>query len=251
MKPRFKKMRSSFTLIEMLIVIGIIGILTTISMTSFTSAQRRARDVTRKSQILSVQSALERYHSANNIYAPEYCKYRAGGCSSGGTYVGGSGACEVQISDDSGDTKEPAFDVNDVDNDHKLASGFLLPFMGKPRLQASTISDRNADGQINDTVCTFAADAQGGYPLKNGRIRMVITRDAYWVSTVLENKIERRNPSGASCIVRPSPLANFKSPLAPQNYNGSFIAFAADVVSCPADDNSLYKLFARGSRGDL
>ena len=53
------KFQSGFTLIELLIVITIIGILASLILASFSSAQARARDSSRKSDLDSLKKALE------------------------------------------------------------------------------------------------------------------------------------------------------------------------------------------------
>ena len=48
---------------ELLVVISIIAILISIGLTSFSTAQKKARDSKRKSDIKEVQNALEQYYS--------------------------------------------------------------------------------------------------------------------------------------------------------------------------------------------
>ncbi|MBN2328245.1 MAG: prepilin-type N-terminal cleavage/methylation domain-containing protein [Candidatus Omnitrophica bacterium] len=55
-------MRNSFTLIELLIVVAIIGILAAIAMPNFLNAQVRAKVARAVSNMKSVQSALESYY---------------------------------------------------------------------------------------------------------------------------------------------------------------------------------------------
>lgn len=57
-----------FTLVELLIVVGIIGILATLLMANFIGVRQRARDAQRKSDIRQMQSALEIYRSDNGSY---------------------------------------------------------------------------------------------------------------------------------------------------------------------------------------
>ncbi len=64
-----------FTLVELLVVITIIGILATGSTTVYISAQQKARDSVRQTDILSLKSAIEQaygdigaYPEAENIY---------------------------------------------------------------------------------------------------------------------------------------------------------------------------------------
>jgi prepilin-type N-terminal cleavage/methylation domain-containing protein len=60
----------AFTLIELLIVISIIGILAALATASYTSAQRQARDTTRKSDMSQYRTSLELYANKNNSVYP-------------------------------------------------------------------------------------------------------------------------------------------------------------------------------------
>lgn len=64
------KNSSGFTLIELLVVIAIIGILAALSMVSFTTAQRQARDSQRKSDVKQYSTALEAFANAKNGLYP-------------------------------------------------------------------------------------------------------------------------------------------------------------------------------------
>ncbi|MEX2013270.1 MAG: type II secretion system protein GspG, partial [Candidatus Levyibacteriota bacterium] len=56
------------TLVELLIVISIIGVLTTLLMANFIGVRQRARDGQRKSDLRQLQSALELYRSDQGSY---------------------------------------------------------------------------------------------------------------------------------------------------------------------------------------
>jgi prepilin-type N-terminal cleavage/methylation domain-containing protein len=58
----------AFTLIELLIAMAIIGILATIGLGSFRTAQMRGRDAARKSDLKQISNALELYFSDHNTY---------------------------------------------------------------------------------------------------------------------------------------------------------------------------------------
>lgn len=60
---RIYNREKGFTLVELLIVVGIIGILATLLMANFIGVRQRARDAQRKSDIRQMQSALELYRS--------------------------------------------------------------------------------------------------------------------------------------------------------------------------------------------
>ena len=64
-----KKLRG-FTLIEMLVVISLIGILAALALVSFTSSQKQARDVMRKSDLKQYQTVLESYANMASGFYP-------------------------------------------------------------------------------------------------------------------------------------------------------------------------------------
>ena len=62
------KRKKAFTLVELLVVIGIIGILTAILTFSFLQAQKRSRDTKRKSDLKTLQVAFEAYKTQQGKY---------------------------------------------------------------------------------------------------------------------------------------------------------------------------------------
>lgn len=89
-----------FTLLELLVVIGIIGILVSLMTVSYSSAQRSARDSRRKQDLTSIQNAMEQYYAQNGY------KYPGCSCTDGATsccaaltapfnYFSGTGAAPV------------------------------------------------------------------------------------------------------------------------------------------------------------
>ncbi len=61
-------LKKGFTLIEMLIVVGIISVLITLGAFVYTSATRTSRDGKRKADLENVRAALEQYRAQNNAY---------------------------------------------------------------------------------------------------------------------------------------------------------------------------------------
>jgi prepilin-type N-terminal cleavage/methylation domain-containing protein len=72
-----------FTLLELLIVIGLIGILVMIAAVAYSSAQKKSRDSRRTSDIKALQAATEQYNANNNGIYPttvdELAPYFPGG----------------------------------------------------------------------------------------------------------------------------------------------------------------------------
>ena len=60
--------QKGFTLLELLVVIGIIGLLASILVLNLTSARRRARDTKRVADIRNLQTATEDYYGKNGRY---------------------------------------------------------------------------------------------------------------------------------------------------------------------------------------
>lgn len=61
-------MKKAFTIVELLVVISIISILLSIGIYSVTAARKRSRDTERKSDLQSIQVALESYKSNKKQY---------------------------------------------------------------------------------------------------------------------------------------------------------------------------------------
>jgi len=85
-----KKLVSGFTLIELLVVVSVIGILAALISANFTSAQKRARDAVRKSDLRNIKTALTLYYNDFARYPgsatpPTAGAYRIWGCSLNGT----------------------------------------------------------------------------------------------------------------------------------------------------------------------
>lgn len=65
------KNKKGFTLVEMLVVISIIGILSSFAVVSLNSARQKARDALRKGDMAQLRTALNLYYDDNNYEYPE------------------------------------------------------------------------------------------------------------------------------------------------------------------------------------
>jgi len=70
--------KNGFTLLELLVVIGIIGILISMVVVSFSTAQKKGRDAKRRSDMKTIQGGFEQYYSDEDIsgntrYAYDTC----------------------------------------------------------------------------------------------------------------------------------------------------------------------------------
>ncbi len=63
-------MRKAFTLLELLVVIGIIAILVSLGTFSYSTAQKKARDTKRRGDIKAISNALEQYYSICGFQYP-------------------------------------------------------------------------------------------------------------------------------------------------------------------------------------
>jgi prepilin-type N-terminal cleavage/methylation domain-containing protein len=60
--------KKGFTLIELLVVIAIIGILISVAIVNYITAQKQARDAARSTLIHNIQGAFEQYYATNGTY---------------------------------------------------------------------------------------------------------------------------------------------------------------------------------------
>ena len=73
-------LRKGFTLVELIVVIGIIGILATLGIGSYANIQKAARDAKRLSDMKDIQTALAQYYAQNGHYENVYTYGEGGPC---------------------------------------------------------------------------------------------------------------------------------------------------------------------------
>jgi prepilin-type N-terminal cleavage/methylation domain-containing protein len=114
MKSCGNKLKQGFTLVELLIVISILGVLASIALVSFRSAQIRGRDAQRKNDLKQISSALELFYADYAKYptatstSPDACPYNAS-TQTGSLCTWGTG--EFRDVDANGITKTTYFKV--------------------------------------------------------------------------------------------------------------------------------------------
>lgn len=83
-------LRRGFTLIELIVVIGVIGVLATVLYMNFSDANEKGRDAKRQNDLRNLQSAVE-------LYKQKYGRYPAMGCSPGSDSLSGENDCSTYI----------------------------------------------------------------------------------------------------------------------------------------------------------
>ncbi len=76
--------RRAFTLVELLVVLAIIGLLSTVAVVALSSSRVNARNATRKTNLVQISKALELYYSDNGGYPSTSGAWR-GNCVEGGS----------------------------------------------------------------------------------------------------------------------------------------------------------------------
>ncbi len=87
MKFYKQKIGRGFSLVELLAVVAIIGLLSAVVMSSFSSAKKRSRVAKRVSDMKQVQVALEFYYAANRSFPNTGGAWRSA-CTAWGGYTG-------------------------------------------------------------------------------------------------------------------------------------------------------------------
>ncbi len=73
--------RRAFTLLELLVVIGIIGIIMALATVAYSTTQKSGRNARRKQDLIAIQNSLEQYYAANTFVYPTTS------CSDASTYL--------------------------------------------------------------------------------------------------------------------------------------------------------------------
>jgi len=139
--------RRGFTLLELLVVIAIIGILFSVAVASFSTAQKKARDAKRREDMKAIQNALEQYYAANSGYP--------GSCFSSGDSL---------TIDDKGtpETSDDDIFIFPTDPRNDGVSGYV--YQGSPPCSSSgycyCAQLEETTGNANNNACHFASGGQ-------------------------------------------------------------------------------------------
>lgn len=146
--------KSGFTLLELLIAIGIVVIVTAVSAIGFSGAQKRGRDVRRRSDAESLRSALELYYNQNNAYPTSTATY-----SSDATWT--TGIIKTALKDNGYISSVPVDPINDTNLKYGYVSSAGTAYCVKVLQESNASTDPNYTG-------TVAAGANTYYVLKYG-----------------------------------------------------------------------------------
>jgi len=91
MSKRNKKSIFGFTIVELLVVVSIISLISSIVFAEFSISKKKSRDVTRMSNLLELQKAIELYRNENNNYPSTSNQFWSGTNVCGGAQVIGKG----------------------------------------------------------------------------------------------------------------------------------------------------------------
>ena len=83
----YLKIKKGFTLIEMLVVVSLIGVLTTLVAANLNSARERARDTQRKSDLRNIETGLRLYYQDYQAFPGNGSGGEISGCGADGISV--------------------------------------------------------------------------------------------------------------------------------------------------------------------
>jgi len=230
-----RKYRNGFTLIEILITMGIIGILMVIAITAAGSARTRSRDVQRKSNVMSIANALETYKSANGVYAPSL---KNDACSRASRLdLTGLGDCFYNINNPSlaNGQYEPMFTPNGAKPD---ATNYLSTLVQLPKVITSSMASNV--GSFPDNTSNQGATT---IPYSSGTINYRAQSTYYMVRIALEDKSTAGTPNSNGTCAYADP-GNGTAVLNNDNWRDAIYAVSGASNPCGAGS---YKIFQKSS----
>ena len=150
----FHKKGAGFTLVELLVVISIIGILSSFAVVSLNSARMKARDALRKGDMAQLRTAIILYYDNNDETYP-IC----------GTWDGGAAdfGANADSADDSGSSCYFDFDGGTVGTlTEALTSGSRPYTMNMPKDPKNSNNVVGASGGSDIYIYRYVSDSDGG-----------------------------------------------------------------------------------------
>ncbi|MBP9817972.1 type II secretion system protein [Candidatus Shapirobacteria bacterium] len=146
------KKKNGFTLFELMVSISIIGILTALAIVSYSSSQKKARDVRRMEDMNAVQKAAEQYYSINSATYPTAALWASG-----------------QAWTVAGSTVLESFPTDPKNSDPYLYSKYVSGWQLPPNSTGFCfcIQLENAIGNASATNCTFVNGTGQYFCIKN------------------------------------------------------------------------------------
>ena len=146
------KYKRGFTLIELLVVVAILGILASVGLGQFFTAQKRGRDTQRKESLASIARALEMYYN-------DHKQYPASPLPWGEEFTDGKTIYMKQLPEDPADNFQYYYET---DGNHSLFKLYALlehsedPDRGGP--YSGTDCDSKTAGEQNCNYCLASAN---------------------------------------------------------------------------------------------
>lgn len=149
------KICKGFTLIELMVVVVILGILSTIGLSTFKNSQIRSRDAKRKSNLSSVQRAVEMYYNDYGAYPSS--------SADGKIVVGGE---SIAWGSEFKDAKDTIY-MKELPSDSTGSSQYCYLSSGSGYKIYAKLENTNDDQSCLDDDCTTARSC-GSYTYNYG-----------------------------------------------------------------------------------
>ena len=145
--------KNAFTLVELLVVISIMSILTVITVSQFTAARIRSRDVARKADLNSLSKALQNYYADYGLF-PDEEKFDWGGEFNDAGYI----YMKVVPRENSENLDEYCYEVNGDGDMFALYSELENEDDEEYNKEGDAYSTSNCSGPYNYAIFSSNAD---------------------------------------------------------------------------------------------